>query len=237
MDRQTIIDEIRRTAAENGGTPLGVRRLDSEAGIKEHHWKQYWARLSDAQREAGLEPNAKTEAFGNEKLAALLVGLARELGRFPTHAEIRVKSTSTPEWPTSRVFDRRLGTKAEMMAHVAAYCRAHPGNDDVLALCAAHEQAVEKENETLDASADGFVYLLKSGRYYKIGKTNHAGRRERELAIQLPDAATTVHTIKTDDPEGIEAYWHRRFAAKRKNGEWFDLDRADVVAFRRRRFM
>jgi hypothetical protein len=34
MDRQTIIDEIRRIAAENGGTPLGVRRLDTEAGIK-----------------------------------------------------------------------------------------------------------------------------------------------------------------------------------------------------------
>lgn len=237
MDRQTIIDEIRRTAAENGGTPLGVRRLDSEAGIKEHHWKKYWARLSDAQREAGLEPNAKTEAFGNEKLAALLVGLARELGRFPTHAEIRVKSTSAPEWPTSRVFDRRLGTKAEMMAHVAAYCRANPGNDDVLGFC---DGVGSAENEARDESVggnDGFVYLLKSGRYYKIGKTNHAGRRERELAIQLPDAASTVHTIKTDDPEGIEAYWHRRFAAKRKNGEWFDLDRADVIAFRRRRFM
>lgn len=33
MDRQTIIDEIRRAATENGGTPLGVRRLESEAGI------------------------------------------------------------------------------------------------------------------------------------------------------------------------------------------------------------
>jgi len=77
---------------------------------------------------------------------------------------------------------------------------------------------------------------LKSGRYYKIGKSNGAGRRERELAIQLPEAST-IHVITTDDPAGIEAYWHRRFEARRKNGEWFELNSADLRAFKRRKFM
>ena len=63
------------------------------------------------------------------------------------------------------------------------------------------------------------------------------GRREYELAIQLPEKTKTIHEIRTDDPVGIEAYWHNRFESKRKNGEWFELAPLDIKAFRRRKFM
>ncbi len=51
------------------------------------------------------------------------------------------------------------------------------------------------------------------------------------MSIQLPQKARTVHIILTDDPVGIEAYWHKRFSSKNTNGEWFDLDTSDVQAF------
>jgi hypothetical protein len=133
------------------------------------------------------------------------------------------------------VFDKRLGSKTDMAKLVREYCASRPGCADVLAYCSAIPQLAI--NAVIEQIPEGFVYLIKSGRFYKIGKTNSLGRREREISLQLPERAQTIHSIKTDDPEGIEAYWHRRFAAKRKNGEWFDLTSSDVSAFRRRKYM
>jgi hypothetical protein len=213
-------------------------RLESECGIKEHQWRKYWARYSELVKEAGLQPNSKNEPWTEGELCSFIAKLARELGQFPVHADIRVQKVSDSNFPNHRAFDRRLGGRADKIAKVAAWCRANADYSDVLAMC--EGTMVEKSPHVADrpeTSKDGHVYLLKSGKFYKIGFSVHAGARERQIAIQLPEAASTVHVIVTDDPPGIESYWHKRFADRRMNGEWFKLSREDVAAFKRRKFM
>jgi hypothetical protein len=99
------------------------------------------------------------------------------------------------------------------------YCKVRTGYDDIIALCAPIAARAAAKEDIGPEEAIGFVYLVKSGRHYKIGRSNAPGRREYELAIQMPEKLSSVHTIRTDDPAGIEGYWDRRFAEKRKNGE------------------
>jgi hypothetical protein len=238
MKRQHIIDEIKRTAAANGGAPLGVARFLRETGIKVTDWEgRFWVRWGDALREAGFEANQFNAAYDKTMLIENFVSLVRELGKFPVRRELQLKARTDRGFPSANVF-ARLGTKQQLAKEIQEYCKSRDGYDDVIAICEPIVTAeTPAEGEVESDEALGFVYLMKSGRFYKIGRSNAAGRREYELAIQMPEKLSTVHSIRTDDPPGIEAYWHKRFETKRKNGEWFELASDDVLAFKRRKFM
>ena len=66
----------------------------------------------------------------------------------------------------------------------------------------------------------------------KIGRSLDVDRRMRDYSI-LPEEVTEVHRIATDDPAGTEKYWHGHLKERVKRGEWFELTRADVTAFKR----
>ncbi len=237
MNKSQILQEIRRTAAGNGGMPLGSRRFAAETGIREADWQgKLWARWSDAVREAGFAPNKLNDAYDKTDLLEKYARLAQELGRLPTANDLRLKDSVDPDYPNQKVFER-FGTKAELVQHVLEFCRGRQGYEDVISLCEGYIPRTQLFRDETGPQEEqfGFVYLVKSGRFYKVGKSNAVGRREYELAIQLPERATTVHVIRTDDPSGIEAYWHKRFEGKRRNGEWFELDASDVAAFKRRK--
>ncbi len=238
FSKDHILSEIRRTANENGGQPLGWRKFMAETGIRYTEWcGKHWARWSDAIKEAGLSPNQLSTAYDDAELFERYISVARRLGSLPTSADLRMETKRDPTFPHEKPF-ARLGSKADLIAKVLEHIRTKSGYEDIIRMCEAYQPRNPKsESEATTPEEIGFVYMLKSGKFYKIGRTNALGRRERELAIQLPQKADTVHTIKTDDPVGIEAYWHRRFESKRKNGEWFELAAADVAAFKRRKFM
>lgn len=234
------MDEIQRTAKENGGVPLGRDRFEQQTGIREADWfGRHWARWSDAVQEAGFFPNSFQDAYSDESVIQSLIGLIRELRHFPVTGELRIKRHKDKSFPNDKVFYTHFGYRGGVRKAVIEYCRTHPGFDDVLALSAATTSNGNESvaREKVQARVVGFVYLMKYGKHYKIGKTNATGRREYELAIQLPEKPRTIHVIKTDDPDGIEEYWHKRFASKRGNGEWFELDQYDLQAFKSRKFM
>ncbi|HEV1283718.1 MAG TPA: GIY-YIG nuclease family protein [Bryobacteraceae bacterium] len=229
MNRQQIVAEIKRIALDNGGQAPGLQAFERATGVKKSEWYPHtWLRWSDA-------PNVFQTKTSDELLIEKYIGLARELGRFPVEGEIRRKAKVDDSFPNHTAYNR-FGGKQKLLAEIAAYCRRASGFEDILALCA------EQENISAPASsgkrheakvATGFVYLMKSGRHYKIGRTNSIGRRGSELAIKIPVPPTTIHSIETDDPVGVEAYWHRRFADKRGEGEWFELSQVEVSAFKR----
>lgn len=240
-DKADILDAIRRMAEADGGSAPGRMRFTAETGITEAQWLgRYWVRWSDAIAEAGLEPNTFQGARPEQEIFATFVSLIEELGHFPTDAELKFRKRTDPSIPSHGVF-QRFGNKAGLAALVIKQCGDDPALADVVAICepiAAKAGKVPVPPTAGPGPQPGVVYLMKSGRHYKIGRSNSAGRRAYELAIQLPERLETVHVIETDDAIGIERYWHLRFAAQRLNGEWFALTAADVAAFKRRkRFM
>ena len=241
MDKKHIIDEIIRTAKENNGIPLGIGKFARVTGIKRRDWcGKYWTKWGDAIKEAGYKPNKMISAYDENLLIERIVSLIREKRKFPTADEIRLKAHQTKGFPAYSTF-LRLGKKSEMAQKILNYCESNPGYEDIIEICKVVLASSEKEERDVDFEEAeprfGFVYLMKSGRYYKIGKSDCVEKRKYEIGIKLPEKLKIIQTIKTDDPNGIEAYWHKRFEDKRKGGEWFDLSSSDVKAFRRRTFM
>jgi hypothetical protein len=228
--REKILNEIRKLALASGGRSPGVRTFERETGIRESTWRGvHWARWSDAVRDAGLEPNTKQGRYEEQFLLVKLAAACRHFGKFPTAMELRMYQRLDREFPNTKSITRHFGSLTRAPSQLANWAKQHDDLDLVGLLIE------PPDSPQSDRAREGFVYLIQAGPHYKIGRSDELERRVKQIRVALPEAAKLVHSIRTDDPVGIEAYWHRRFANKRANGEWFKLDRSDVVAFKRRK--
>jgi len=243
MDKEFILKEIDRTAKENGGIPLGQDRFAGVTGIKIGDWLgKHWARWNDAITEAGYTPNKRQSAYDEEVLIKQIISFIREIGRIPAAADLRLQAHNSKGFPAHTTIQKRLGAnKIKLSSRLLTYCTDKPEYSDIVGICnVAIASASEEKSEHYTEESDiefGYVYLMKSGRFYKIGNSKNVERRNYEIGIKLPEDLTILHKIRTDDPIGIENYWHIRFNDKRKQGEWFDLSSSDITAFKRRKFM
>lgn len=237
MTKEDILSEIRRTAVENGGMPLGIKTFERQTGIRQADWLGvYWRSWGDAVREAGLEANAMTGRIDDEQFLKRYALLTRELGRMPVKADLQLAKRREAAFPSTQAFMERFGSYVQIRARVHAWCAERNDFADVVPLLAESVELTRLASLTQSADANlGFVYLIKHGSRseYKIGRTQNPIRREGEMRLQLPERIKPIHYVETDDPAGVEAYWHTRFAAKRKEGEWFALTPEDVRAFKK----
>jgi hypothetical protein len=139
MNKTHILQEIRRTAAANGGIPLGFRRFATETGIREADWMgKFWARWGDALSEAGFRPNQIKRRYDRTWLLEKYASFAHELGRLPTVNDLRLKHQHETEFPDAKVFRYRFGPKIELVEQILEFCRGCQGYEDVISLCEAH---------------------------------------------------------------------------------------------------
>lgn len=75
----------------------------------------------------------------------------------------------------------------------------------------------------------GYVYLLRCGEHYKIGFSEQPRKRLQQLRTGSPHPIVLEHELKTTFFKSIEQQLHRRFAHKRGEGEWFNLNDEDVA--------
>ena len=234
--REQIIEEIKRLAEENGGRVPGQELFENRTGIRRHEWEgKIWVRWSNALIEAGFAPNEFGKKIDRSAAFEAFAIFIRELQRVPVKPEFELRRRKDPSFPSYRSVVEQYESKAHFILALRNWAESDERFADIVALL----PAVAPQSETTPqrtAAKEGHVYLIKSGAHYKVGRGEELEKRVKQIRTALPDASSLEHSIRTDDPAGIEAYWHRRFADRRANGEWFKLTLQDIAAFKRRKY-
>jgi hypothetical protein len=244
-EKDEIINKLLRYSREIGDRTPGEHKFYeyAEIGIYDLH-KLGWSNYRELVLDAGLTPNKfdKTK-YSHEQLCRLFINVIREKGKWPTRGELEVKHYQESNFPDAGTFYNKLGLTltGDLARKILEYVGDKRGYKDIVDIC----NTFLENNVTQEASSFisnvGYVYLLKStlrnATAYKIGHAKDIKNRVKQLR-QPSNEEILIHQIKTDDPIGVEKYWHDRFESKRLypykfKDEWFKLKPSDVKAFKR----
>jgi Meiotically up-regulated gene 113/Homing endonuclease associated repeat len=234
--RERVIAEIQRIARETGRAP-GISLFEQHSGIHRREIiGKIWARWSEAVSEAGLEANAfETVPYDENEILNALADACLTLKRWPSPNDLRLFGRQNAGFPSTTTFEKRFPKRALLVEAFREWV-LRMENQQYAEIADMLPLPASAQPELPEHQSYGHVYLLRAGEYYKIGQSSDLEKRVKAINVALPDKATLEHAISTDDSPGIEAYWHRRFADRRANGEWFKLSKADILAFKKRKF-
>lgn len=121
----------------------------------------------------------------------------------------------------------------ELLHRLQAYLSLGEKMIDLLNQNATYKAAVHTEQENNRAverkTKAGHVYLVKSENgLCKIGCSGDYQNRMRSFLSLFPFKVELLHVIATDDMYSLERRLHVLFEERRKQGEWFELDSADI---------
>src|ERR1039458_5299049 len=163
MDKQHILNEIRRTAVD--GKPLGRDQFLARTGIKESDWLgKYWVRWSEVQAEAGFEPLNFNSPFEEDSIFTSLLALTRKLGKYPTVAEMRLERRTNRSFPNDKVITCR-GDRSAIVHKLIEFCRERVEYADVekvLSAITVNKRTEETLDEPSSPRQGGSVYLIRA---------------------------------------------------------------------------
>jgi hypothetical protein len=99
-----------------------------------------------------------------------------------------------------------------------------------------HDRAEENEAEMreinkpvkIPVKKHGTIYVLRSGDYFKIGRSLNWETRRTKYITENPNEVEIVYVTSVHDYVEAEKILHDSFAHKRHRGEWFSLDGKDI---------
>lgn len=241
--KKDIIKKLKEWSEKHGGKTPSQKVFFEETEVGIYDRMRYWPNYGALVKEAGLKPNKfdKTKYTKNQ-LCELFIQTIREKGKWPTRGILDVKHHGDADFPDSSTFYKKLGLTEALAKNILKFAKSEKGYTDVIDVCETllndYESYEDKSDEAIEGTKHGWIYLLKTtfrGKSaYKIGETNDLKRRENELN-QPSNDQEIIHAIETDDPSGIEKYWHNRFKDKQLKGknEWFILNASDIRAFKK----
>lgn len=182
--RNNVLAEIKRLTQRDGGQVPGQRAFQMETGISIGSWKgRFWSNWSEAVSEAGFSPNQAPAKKDDTEIIEILAEAVRHFEHFPSLAKLSVFLHARPGAPSLRTIKDRYPQKNDMIVALFEHARIDAAYFKLTQFLSMPPSATSDSHKR---NAEGFVYLLKSGSHFKIGRSETLERRIKEIVSLCP---------------------------------------------------